>query len=386
MAENDGGVGILPASTHPAPGGGGPYPPPLHLSQARHTSGFLALILSLLLVPGTDAIAADRVVLIVCSHPGTDEYQKPIAESADLWAEISREGGTEPALLGRAGGARLEEVGTALAETSPDAELWLVLLGHGSFDGKRARFNLRDEDLTDRALAEHLEGRTGTTVVLNTTAASAPFLATLSGENRVILTATKSGEQANLTRLGRHLAETFRSPTADRDQDGQVSLLEAFLGGAAAVTEDYETEGFLATEHALLDDNGDGQGTRSEWFVGLDPQHKPKGAKRTDGQRAHQLHLLPSELERRLTPEQRTRRDELETQVHALRARRKDLAEEVYYNKLESILLQLSEIYLPAKPEQDEEEPGSGPEPEEEVRPAQRITPSEAETPEGACN
>ncbi len=45
---------------------------------------------------------------------------------------------------------------------------------------------------------------------------------------------------------------------ADLDKDGQVSLLEAFLIASRRTLEFYKVEGRIATEHALIDDNGDG--------------------------------------------------------------------------------------------------------------------------------
>ena len=44
---------------------------------------------------------------------------------------------------------------------------------------------------------------------------------------------------------------------ADLDKDDQVSLLEAFLTASVRTAEFYEETSRLATEHALIDDNGD---------------------------------------------------------------------------------------------------------------------------------
>ena len=41
--------------------------------------------------------------------------------------------------------------------TNAPAPLWLVLIGHGTFDGKEARFNLRGPDLTATELALWLQ-------------------------------------------------------------------------------------------------------------------------------------------------------------------------------------------------------------------------------------
>ena len=128
----------------------------------------------------------------------------------------------------------------------------------------------------------------------------------------MIISATRSGNEQNFTRFGQHFAEAIADPQGDLDQDGQTSLLEAFLSASARVAEFYKTEGRLATEHALIDDNGDGLGTPADWFRGTRATKQPKDGRSLDGLRAHQFHLVRSAEEQRLSAEARARRDELE--------------------------------------------------------------------------
>ena len=107
--------------------------------------------------------------------------------------------------------------------------LWIVLIGHGTYDGKEAKFNLRGPDVTDLELSQWLDTIKRPVAVLDCTSASGPFLNRLSGPGRVIVTATRSGDELNFARFGQYLAETIADPKADLDKDGQVSLLEAFL-------------------------------------------------------------------------------------------------------------------------------------------------------------
>src|SRR5213075_927990 len=86
---------------------------------------------------------------------------------------------------------------------------------------------------------------------------------------RVIVAAARSGYEQNYARFGQYMAEAIADPTADLDKDGQTSLLEAFLTASRRVAEYYATEGRMVTEHALLDDNGDGFGTPADWFRGI---------------------------------------------------------------------------------------------------------------------
>src|SRR5262249_50255186 len=107
--------------------------------------------------------------------------------------------------------------------------LWLILIGHGSYDGKQARFNLRGPDLSATNLATWLKPFQRPQAVINTSSSSSPFLNALSASNRVIITATRSGSEQNYARLGDYLAAAIADTAADLDKDGQVSVLEAFL-------------------------------------------------------------------------------------------------------------------------------------------------------------
>ena len=228
--------------------------------------------------------------------------------------------------------------------------LWLVLIGHGTFDGREARFNLRGPDLTAAELADWLKPFQRPLVLINTASASAPFLAALSSPNRIVITATRSGNEQNFTRFGEHLAATLADPASDFDQDGQTSLLEAFLSAAARVAEFYQTAGRLATEHALLDDNGDGLGTPADWFRGVRAVKRPQPGAASDGARAHQLHLVPSPEEAALAPAVRARRDALELDIFRLRDHKASLPEDEYYARLESLLLELAALLVPPAP------------------------------------
>jgi len=246
--------------------------------------------------------------------------------------------------------ADLEVLKAKLAEEpkqGPTA-LWLVLIGHGTFDGKEARFNLRGPDFTATELAEWLKPFQRPLVVINTASASAPFLAKLAGTNRVVIAATRSGNEQNFTRLGSHLAESIADAQGDLDKDGQTSVLEAFLSASARVAEFYKTEGRLATEHALIDDNGDGLGTPADWFRGVRAVKKAQPGAALDGTRAHQIHLVLSPEEEALPPEVRARRDALELEVFRLRDAKAAHPADEYYRELERLLLTLARLSLPS--------------------------------------
>ncbi len=152
----------------------------------------------------------------------------------------------------------------AIAERADAADhVAIVIFGHGSFTDS-ARINLpgRDPSAEDFAsLLDRLGGRRVTFV--NTASASGPFLEALSGAGRVVMTATRNGRERNATLFGGYFVEAFADGAdgADQDRNERVSMLEAFVYARARVVAAYESEGILLTEHALLDDNGDGVGT-----------------------------------------------------------------------------------------------------------------------------
>jgi hypothetical protein len=224
-------------------------------------------------------------------------------------------------------------------------ELWLVLIGHGTFDGRSAKFNLRGPDISADQLAAALKPCQRPLAVIDCASASGPFLNALSAPGRVIITATKSGYEANATRFGNYLARDVADPAADLDKDGQTSLLEAFLMASRQVDVFYKEAGRLATEHSLLDDNGDSLGTPADWFRGVRAVKKAANGKSVDGVRAHQMNLVRSANEQELSPTLRARRDELEAQLSALRDRKGQMKEDDYYNQLEKILVETAKLY-----------------------------------------
>jgi hypothetical protein len=309
-------------------------------------------------------------VIVVVGAAGTPEYTTRFTAWAKLWEQACAKSGAAFIAVGLDGpGAssdrdRIQEILTqqgaeevrrasSLAEESragthdlpPSSALWLVLIGHGTFDGRTAKFNLRGPDLSASDLAEWLKPLHRPVAVIDSTSSSAPFLKELSAPGRIVITATKSGFEQNYARFGQYFASAIVDPNADLDKDGQTSLLEAFLSASHAVGQFYAGTGRLATEHALLDDNGDGLGTPAEWFRGIRPVQRARDGAALDGYRAHQLHLLASPSEAALPPELRTKRDQLELQVMDLRDTRTKFSDDDYFSKLEPLLREIAQIY-----------------------------------------
>ena len=148
------------------------------------------------------------------------------------------------------------------AQARPGDRVFIVLIGHGASATGEARFNLPGPDLAAADFGR-LAGRFAAqqVVFVNTASASGGFVGALAGKDRTVITATRTEGERNQTRFGEFFAEALSSDDADMDKDGRVSMLEAFTWARRRVTESYERDGQLLTEHAMLDDDGDGKGT-----------------------------------------------------------------------------------------------------------------------------
>jgi hypothetical protein len=309
----------------------------------------LGIAICLLAFTHSSGRAATTVIVVVGAE-GAPEYGRQFAKWADRWRQAARQASADYVEVGRStdGGMndhdRLQQILQEQAKEGAD-DLWLVLIGHGTSDNRAARFNLRGPDVSDAELGTMLSPFKRPLIVIDGSACSGPFINRLSGPDRVVITATRSGNEQNFARFGDYLSSALLDQTADYDRDGQVSLLEAFLAGSRRLAEFYRSESRLATEHPLLDDNGDGFGTPGDWFRGLRATKRARDGAMLDGHRAHQCVLLRSDREQRIPPAPRLERDRLELAVTELRDRKESIGDdESYYKLLEDLLVRLAEL------------------------------------------
>jgi hypothetical protein len=163
------------------------------------------------------------------------------------------------------------------AATKEDFVL-LVLVGHGSYDGDVAKFNLVGPDLTAADWNALVDGIAGRVAVVNTTSSSFPFLEALKARGRVVITATNSAAQKYATVFPEYFVKAMGEASSDLDKNGRTSLFEVFEATSLAVKQHYEQRGQLTTERAVLDDTGDGVG-------------REEGAESADGSFARLWHL-----------------------------------------------------------------------------------------------
>ena len=234
----------------------------------------------------------------------------------------------------------MQVVGELESRVRPDDLLFLLLLGHGNFDGSDYRYNLRGPDLTGAELSAILDRFPAQRIVLVcTTPASGALIPRLSRGNRVILTATKNGHEGNETVFARFFVESLHNPEGDTDKSGQVSLLEAYSFTHRKVKEWYAENNRLATEHARLDDNGDGVGTAlpdagsgEGLLAGQVTLAKPieAAAPAGSGPALAELETL------------KKKKLELESSLRELRVRKAELPSDRYQEQLEAVLVELA--------------------------------------------
>jgi len=150
----------------------------------------------------------------------------------------------------------------ALAKSAKEDDVvFVVLIGHGTFDGKVAKFNLPGPDMTPGDFAPLLKSLPSRHVVfVDTASSSGPFVEDLAAPGRTIVTATRTGAERFATLFGGYFVDALFSDSADADKNRRISVLEAFDAAKLGVARAYEQEGIMLTEHPLLDDSGEGKG------------------------------------------------------------------------------------------------------------------------------
>jgi hypothetical protein len=308
------------------------------------------LLFSYLAFVDVPAETPRATVVVVVGAEGTPEYGKQFHQWAERWNAAAKLGKVEIITIGLDAVGKIsdhDQLQKQLAKLNAASSepLWLILIGHGTFDGKLARFNLRGPDVTLPELSEWLKPIQRPLAVANCASCSGPFLNELSGPGRIVVTSTRSGHEFNFSRFGDYLSQAIADPQADLDKDDQTSLLEAYLMASTRVREFYESEGRLMTEHALIDDNGDRLGTPADWFQGVRAIKSAKSGAAVDGPHANQQPLVRSQAEQKLPASFRVRRDQLEQDLAALRQQKGQLTEEEYLQQIEPILVELAELY-----------------------------------------
>ncbi|HJT27853.1 MAG TPA: hypothetical protein VJ784_10630 [Pyrinomonadaceae bacterium] len=282
----------------------------------------------------------NKFAVIVNGAGGEEVYAKQFEEwTGQLSSVLSSRFGFDTKQLTVLKGATAEEVKrtftTLKTQLDADNVVFVFMIGHGSFDGKESKFNLVGPDLAAadyNAMLSSLPTRR--VVVFNMSSASGEFIKSLSAKGRIVITATKNGQETNATRFTGFLISALNATDADTDQDGHTSVLEAFVYANRLTADFYKQAGRLATEHAMFDDNGDG--------VGREKLEAGEGllARATYLDSLSTGEAAASAATGRLLKE-RTR---LEGEIEQLIARKGNMAEAEYEATLERLFIELAKV------------------------------------------
>ncbi len=307
----------------------------------RHIASIVLVLLA------ASAVSAQRVdpnkfAVIINGPGGEPAYAKQFEEwtkqlSGALAERFGFDGKNVRVLSDKSATAEEVKKSFATLKSQLDANnvLFVFLIGHGSFDGKEAKFNLVGPDLSASEYNVLLSSLpTRRVVVLNMASASGEFIKSLAAKGRIVITATRNGQETNATRFAGFFISALNAADADTDQDGHVSVLEAFVYSSRLTGDYYKQAGRLATEHALLDDNGDGVGhEKAEAGEGLLARATYLDSLSVDeaAASAATVKLL----------KERTR---LEGEIEQLIARKANMAEAEYEATLERLFIELAKV------------------------------------------
>lgn len=222
-------------------------------------------------------------------------------------------------------------------ESKKDDALVLMIVGHGTFDGSEYKVNLPGPDISGVELASLLDRIPARQLVVNMTSASGASLISLRRKDRAVITATKSGMEKNATIFARYWVEALRDPAADTDKNEVISALEAFKYAETKTSKFFETQNRLATEHALLEDTGTGEGTRTP------------STSNGEGLMASRFPLLrigSAEIASRDPAKQQLlkRKEDLEQQIDVLKYQKAATPANEYRAKLQALLVDLAKV------------------------------------------
>jgi hypothetical protein len=286
-----------------------------------------------------------KYAVIINGASGEEAYAKQFAQwTTQLRASLTEKFGfaddhiklltEKPPLLSTADEVK-RTFATLKSEVTADSVVMVFLIGHGSFDGREAKFNLIGPDLSAadyNNLFAALPARR--LVIFNMSSSSGEFIKPLSAKGRIVITATRNGQEQNATRFTEFFIAALGATDADIDQDGHISVLETFLYANRLTAEFYNRAGRLATEHALLEDNGDGVG------------HEKVEA--GDGLLARATYLdsytMAQAAANAATAQLLRERSRLEGEVEQLIARKRDLSDDEYEKQLEKLFVELAKV------------------------------------------
>jgi hypothetical protein len=296
------------------------------VKQARAARGitrWLGLAVGLVIASGASAATQ---VLVIAGLGGEAQYQERFTKWSETVAQASASATGDAAKVKRlsGNGARREQIQAALQEAARELgagdQFVLVLLGHGSYDGSEYRFNIEGPDITGSELRALLDRVPAQQLLVNTTSTSGAMAEGWANARRVVITATRTGGERNATRFGGFWAEALTDEAADTDKDGNISAQEAFDYTTRKVADSYKSDTAILTERARLG--------------GAEPSRFVVARLGASARFANDAQLVALRAEQ----------DGILARLAEMKARKGELAEDDYYNRIEPVLVEMARV------------------------------------------
>lgn len=289
----------------------------------RHT--LIPILLAALI---SSVILADNSTqcLIVTSLGGLPEYEENFTKWGNSVEEACRD--ELKASVNHLNGSESKRT-EILADfekiaKSPGGDLWIFLIGHATYDGRNWKFNIKGPDLTGSDLETAVDMLQHDRIfVILATSSGGIMVDQLKGSNRVVLSATKSERERHPPLFMSFFIEALSSAEADTNKDRQVSLMEVFDFSTKKTEAWYSEKNRLQTEHAVMNDNEGGNGLATFAYLSSPPEQAYRSLEA-----------------RSLVPE----RIRLEREVEALKLQKAELTQAEYYERLQTLLIELAEL------------------------------------------
>jgi hypothetical protein len=247
---------------------------------------------------------------------------------------------------------RIRDTFTSLTQTMKiDDQLFIFLIGHGSYQRDVSKFILTGPDLTpdelDKLIGALPAGRIG---LVNAASASAGFINALSGNERVVVTGTRNVDQRNATEFMEYFIQGLERGKADQNRDERISMLEACRYADVLTEAFYVGEGLIQTENALIDDNGDRRGTRLAQLnatgdlLAYAPEPETQKPENLDGALADRMwlrdYIFPDSVPEELIGKYLAKLAEIED----WKRQKTEMEIDPYYGRLERLLIEAARL------------------------------------------
>ena len=306
-----------------------PFDRRIPITVAALRLGFVAILAVCLLLTTAPASLCAEIgrshFVIVGGLGGEPQYEEKFSAYASALGDVFEKTTGDSARVHVLKGpdARREAITAVLSElakqTVENDSVALILIGHGTWDGRAYKFNIPGPDLGGAKLRDLLDALPARRqLVAVTSSASGGLIDLLKGENRVIITATRSGRERNATIFPEYWVEALSDESADSDKNAVITAAEAFHYTERRVKDFFEKEKRLAGEHPRIEGDLAGTFTLARLEKAAAASEDPV------------VRLLFVE------------REAIEERVEELKKRKDEMEIEAYFEEFEGLMIELA--------------------------------------------